>query len=99
MSAPGLVEDARLALRLSCRDYDAEVEALVDAALADMRRVGVREEALSGPSPLVRHAACLFCKARFGFDSPDAARFDELYRAAVADLLNSEENGSSGAVG
>lgn len=99
MSVGGLVEEAMLALRVGCEEYRPEVEALVGAAVADLRRVGVREGSLEEPGPLVRHAVCLFCKARFGFDSPDAARFDGLYRMAVADLLNSEENGCAHEVG
>ncbi len=85
-----LTDDVKVALRVSSNAYDAEVAALVAAALADMRRVGVPDEALSrSPDPLARMAVLLFCKARFGYDNDEAPRFEESYRQTVADLANS----------
>lgn len=86
-----LTDDVKVALRVSSNAYDAEVAALVAAALADMRRVGVPDAALSekSPDPLARMAVLLFCKARFGYDNDEAPRFEESYRQTVADLANS----------
>ena len=86
-----LTDDVKVALRVSSNAYDAEVAALVAAALADMRRVGVPDAALSeeSPDPLARMAVLLFCKARFGYDNDEAPRFEKSYRQTVADLANS----------
>lgn len=86
-----LTDDVKVALRVSSDAYDAEVAALVAAALADMRRVGVPGAALSedDPDPLARMAAILFCKSRFGYDNDEASRFEASYRQTVADLVGS----------
>lgn len=86
-----LINDVKVALRVSSAAYDAEVAALVAAALADMRRAGVPKAALSeeSPDPLARMAVLLFCKARFGYDNDEAPRFEAAYRQTVADLASS----------
>ena len=86
-----LLDDVRTALRVVSTAMDSEIEALVAAALADMARVGVRESLIDedDPDPLVRMAVMLYCKARFGYDNDEAARFEESYRQIVADMLNS----------
>lgn len=97
-----LVDDMKLSLRVMTDKLDAEVSMLVDAALADMARVGVRVELLERDpdgnlvfgNPLVRQAVACFCKARFGFDNGDAPRFDESYRRSVCDLINSQASES-----
>lgn len=97
-----LVDDMKLSLRVMTDKLDAEVSMLVDAALADMARVGVRVELLerdlngnlvSGDA-LVKQAVACYCKARFGFDNDEAPRFDESYRRSVCDLINSQASES-----
>ena len=89
-----LYDDAKRALHIATDYYDDEVRGLVDAAVADMRRVGVRDELLhpSDPDPLVRAATCSYCKANFGYDNPEADRFMQSYRETVVSLLNSDAN-------
>lgn len=86
-----LLDEAKLALRLSSGAYDGEVESLLSAAIADMRRVGVREELLEEDSmdPIAKMACIAYAKAGFGFDNADAARFEASYRQLVCDLMNS----------
>jgi hypothetical protein len=40
----------------------------------------------------VKHAVTAYCKAHFGYDVPEAQRFDDSYRRIVCDLLNSSQN-------
>lgn len=89
-----LIDDVKLALRVSEDDFDDEVLGLMRAALMDMRRTGVREELLDpvSPSPLAKMAVIQYCKANFGYDNPEADRFMASYRQTVADLLNSSSN-------
>lgn len=91
MADSGLLEEAKAALRVTSSSMDTEVQSLIDAALRDMRRVGVSEDLLSEDDmdPLVKMAVLLYAKARFGYDNDEASRFDESYRQVVADLLNS----------
>lgn len=72
-------------------DFDPEIQTLVDAALDDMRRVGVKDDAIDAEKPLVKMAVTCYCKARFGFDNTDASYFDRSYRQIVVDLVNSSK--------
>lgn len=90
-----LVEQAKLALRLTGDAFDDEVDMLVGAAVTDMLRVGVSADYVSALGPLVRQAACLYCKASFGFDNDEAARFQASYRQTVTDMLNSSANSAA----
>lgn len=93
-----LLDDARLALRVTSTLTDDEIQMWVDAALADMERVGVRTELLDEdqPSAMVRSAVICFVKGQYGYDNPEAPRFLDSYRLTVAGLLNSQANSSAG---
>ena len=89
-----LLDDARLALRVSSEVFDDEISDLIDAAMSDMVRVGIEEDFVRDPDthPLVKRAVMCYCKAHFGFDNDQAAFFNESYRQVVCDLLHSEHN-------
>ncbi len=88
-----LLDDMKLALRVTAPEFDGEVEMLIASAFADMERVGIDASKLDAesPDPLVRMAVYCWCKARFGFDNDDAAAFDASYRSTVTDMLNSSD--------
>jgi len=103
-----LLADIKRSLRLTTDAMDAEVQMLVDAALYDMERVGVNPallavDAESGDlsNAFVKHAVTTYCKAEFGYDVDEAARFKDSYYRIVCDLLNSSQNiaAMEGAVG
>lgn len=92
-----LLDDMKTALRVKTDAFDPEVQMLVGAALGDMERVGVNPALLEIvdedlENPLVKTAVFAYCKAGFGYDNPEATRFDGSYRRIVCDLLNSSEN-------
>ena len=89
-----LLEDARVALRVTSTLTDEEIQMWVDAALADMERVGVKPELIDpdNPAPLVRSAVIMYVKGQYGYDNTEAPRFLESYRMTVAGLLNSSAN-------
>lgn len=89
-----LIDEIKLILRISNDAYNDEIEMLINAAQADMLRVGVEEAYVNAPkdNPLVKHAIACYCKANFGYDETDATRFDASYRQLVADMLNSKRN-------
>lgn len=95
-----LLDDIKLSLRVMTDDFDPEIQLLIDAAIADMKRVGIRPELLEldADENLLRHNAMVwqaiaaFCKSRFGFDNGDAGRFDDAYYRTVIDLMNSTAN-------
>lgn len=86
-----LTEQVKVSLRVTSDMLAPEVDALVAAAKADMKRVGVPDSMLSEDEtdPLVAAAVTLYCKSRFGYDNSEASRFEKSYRQCVVDLLNS----------
>lgn len=86
-----LLDEMRVALRVTTTATDTEVQAYMDAARADMLRVGVPEDMLDEDNidPLAKVAMVQYCKAHFGYDNDEAPRFGESYRQLVADMLNS----------
>ena len=93
-----LLDEMKLVLRVASEVYDPEVQMLIDAALADMERVGVDPDLLDpdDPVPLVKKAVAVYCKSHFGYDNPEAGRFDDSYYRVVCDLMNSSANIAAG---
>lgn len=75
-------------------DYDDEIQDLVNAALADMTRVGIVASLLDPDNvgPLAKQAVKLYAKAHFGYDNDEAERFSESYERTLVDLMNSTAN-------
>lgn len=86
-----LLDDVKVMLRVTSTLTDSDVQTCIDAAFADMARVGVRSDLLDEdePAPLVKMAVVLYCKAHYGYDNDEAPRFSESYRQTVLDMLNS----------
>lgn len=91
-----LLDDARVAVRVTSIATDSELQMWVDAAIADMRRCGVRDELLDEEAetfdPMVRSAVICYVKANYGYDNAEAPRFTATYKAILAALLNSKAN-------
>ena len=87
-----LLDETKIALRVTSTVYDTEIQSLIDAAKDDMKRVGVLETVVDATetSPLVKHAIICYCKAEFGFDNDEAERFQTTYRQCVMDLMNTQ---------
>lgn len=68
-----MLDKVKLALRLSGTALDGEVSDLINAAIADLRLVGINIPAEAGSSsktlgdPLLDRAVVLYAKAEFGF--------------------------------
>lgn len=90
-----LLDEMRVRLRVTTDLTDAEIQDEIDAALADMRRVGIKEHLLNADNPaaLVKHAIALYCKAYYGYDNAnERPQFIAAYERTVCDLLNSKAN-------
>lgn len=97
MKRENLFALVKVVLRVSGDIYDTEINMLIDSAIEDLKRVGVRGELLDQEfPPLVVRAICCFCKAQFGFDNEDAPFFMDSYRQTACDLMNSSANECSG---
>lgn len=95
-----LLDDIRVAVRVSSTATDSEIEMWIAAALADMARVGVRSELLKEEEmgALAKAAVTCYVKANYGYDVDERAQFEDSYRRIVCDLLNSDANAASGEV-
>jgi hypothetical protein len=87
-----LLDYIRMTCRVSSGVYDEELMSLIEAARADMIRVGVDPSYVEGDDALVRQAISCYCKSRFGFDNEDAALYWRSYSQMVADMMNGPHN-------
>jgi len=87
-----LIDDIRTSIGLSDTSRDFEVRALIDAAIEDMRRVGVLDPNSTEADIVGLYAVAVisYCKANFGFDNPDMVKFNDSYRRITCDLINSK---------
>lgn len=92
-----LIDEVRLAVRTSSKATDAEIQMWVDAALADMLRVGVASDLLEQESlaALPKAAVVCYVKAHYGYDIEERAQFDQSYRDIVVNLMHSKANVSA----
>ena len=78
-----MLDDVKLALRLTTDDYNSELTRLIAQGLADLGVAGVTED--STDDPLVKGAVITFCKIKFG--SPqDYDRLKKSYDEQKAQL-------------
>lgn len=78
-------------LRISSDVFDeAEIQPLIDAALAELLRRGVINQ--PAEDPLIFRAVVFYCKAHFGFDK-DGSRYEAAFdKLADALALSGEYN-------
>lgn len=74
-----ILDDIKNELRVSGTDFDTEITALIATAKADLTQSGVRK--VVDTDALTKMAIVLYCKANFGWDNPEADRFNALYDA------------------
>lgn len=90
-----LLDDMRMRLRVTSTATDEEIDGEIFAAIADMRRCGVKDALLEAenPSPLVKHAIAMYCRAYYGYDNAnERPQFIAAYERTLCDLLNSKAN-------
>lgn len=72
-----LIDDLKLALRISNTAYNTEISDLILAAKADLGICGL--VSIADTDALIKRAIILYCKANFGFDNPDASKLQQSY--------------------
>jgi uncharacterized phage protein (predicted DNA packaging) len=72
-----MLESVKMALRVTISDFDEEIQDLIDAAKSDLSIAGV--DIINEDDPLIRRAIITYCKANFGYDNPEAERFQQSY--------------------
>jgi len=84
-----MIEHVKLALRISLSNtaFDEEVQTLIDAARQDLILSGVSfNKANDDNDPLIKRAIVVYSKANFGYDNPEADRFQRSYEMLKAHL-------------
>lgn len=79
-----MLEDVKLALRITNDAYDDEVNDLIESALMDLVQSGifidpVEFDTKTTTDPLIKQAIKVYAKANFGIDNPNADRFHDSY--------------------
>lgn len=90
-----LLDEMRERVRVTTKATDAEIDDEIFAAIADMRRCGVKEPLLDNenPHPLVKHAISMYVRAYYGLDNAtERPQFIMAYERTLCDLLNSKAN-------
>lgn len=92
-----LLDDVKLALRISSSAFDSEVQDLIDAAKLDLKISGVSNEKIQDETDaLIKRAIVTYVKAHFGYDNNDAERFEQSYTMLKLHLtLSNEYTGES----
>lgn len=98
--AEEMLPSVKVACRATSELFDPEIAACIQAALADMLRMGVSEACFEEDSqyhPLVLQAVIVYSKAHFGQDNPNAEMdyFRESYDRTVISLMNSAANSAA----
>lgn len=61
-----MLEQIKMALRITTNAYDAELNNLIAAAVIDLGIAGVNEERESVNNPIIIRAVSTYCKMNFG---------------------------------
>lgn len=72
-----MLEDVKKSLRISSTTFDSEVKDLIESAKLDLKIAGIKVS--DSPDPLIKRAITIYCKANFGYDNPEADRFNDSY--------------------
>jgi uncharacterized phage protein (predicted DNA packaging) len=77
-----ILDDVKVALRISNIAFDGEIEDLIAGARQDLIITGISSEkanATNEMDPLIKRAIITYCKAHFGYDNPDSDRLQKSY--------------------
>jgi uncharacterized phage protein (predicted DNA packaging) len=87
VSPVAMLDDVKVALRVSHTALDGEISDLIAAARQDLILSGVSAaKANSSTDALIKRAVTTYVKAHFGYDNPDADRLLMAYDRLKAHL-------------
>mgnify|MGYP000935172516 CR=1 FL=1 len=87
-----ILDDIKIALRISNTAYDSEIDDLISAARADLRLSGILESKVNDDiDPLIKRAITVYVKAHFGWNNPDAEKLQQSYAMIKGHLALSQE--------
>jgi uncharacterized phage protein (predicted DNA packaging) len=83
-----MLEKIKKSLRVS-DDFEDEILDLICACKEDLKLSGIKRT--SDTDPLIIRAVTLYCKVHFGYDNPEAERFQKSYDMLKTHLSLSSE--------
>lgn len=87
-----MLDEVKVALRISSAAFDSEIQDLINAARQELILAGVLpSKASDDTDPLIKRAIVTYCKANFGFANPDADRLQRAYDSLKCHLSLSVE--------
>ena len=87
-----ILDDIKIALRISNTAYDSEINDLIAAARADLRLSGILESVVNDDTdPLIKRAITVYVKANFGWNNPDSEKLQQSYAMIKGHLALSQE--------
>ena len=84
-----LIDDAKIAIRISHTKLDTEVQANIDTAKAEMKRAGILAAAVVDTDPLIAEAIKTYCKYVFASDMKQKEGFFESWQYQIDCLRKS----------
>lgn len=82
-----MLDAVKLAMRpaIKTNAYDSEIQDLINAAKADLKRLGIQGD---DADPLIRQAIKTYCRLHFGTPE-DAEKLERSYATQIGQLINS----------
>ena len=86
-----LLDDVKTALRITTEDagIGGEITDLIEACKVDLSISGINN--IDETDPLIKRAIIIYAKTNFGYDNPEADRFQESYDMLKNHLALSSE--------
>lgn len=81
-----MLNDVKMALRVTTTAYDSELSSLITAASEDLGIAGVNDSRLSTTDSIILQAVVTYCKMNFGSGVPDYDRLKASYDEQKAQL-------------
>ena len=83
-----LLDDVRLALRVTSTVFDDEIQDLIDACKFDLATSGI---ITTETDKLIKRAITIYVKSNFGMSNDNADRFDKSYELLKQHLVLSSD--------
>ena len=85
------IDDIKSELRVGGNDFNTEIQSLIDACKLEIKSKGIDQTKISETDALIKQCIVLYCKANFGWDNPEADRFQDRYEKTLNHILLSGE--------
>ncbi|MFR2388039.1 head-tail connector protein [Intestinibacter bartlettii] len=72
-----MLNNIKLALRISTDSFDEELRDLINACKSDLKLSGITN--IDEDDSLIKRAIILYCKANFGLDNKDSEKYNKSY--------------------